>query len=81
MPTFTFLKLYPLSFSGQDPRNHKTRTANYRLWTGYKIQTRYKTQTGKYRLGVKHGLGIERGLGIKCGLLTTFVKTVLIGSR
>ena len=67
---------------------HGLRTADYGLWTGYKIRTRYKTRTGKYGLGMKHGLSIKRGLrtadcglGKKCGLLTTLVKTVLIGSR
>ena len=76
------MKIKPVSIK------HGLRTADYGLRTGYEIWTRYKTRTGKYGLGMKHGLGIKRGLwtadcglGIKCGLLTTLVKTVLIGSR
>ena len=48
----------------------------------------YKTRTADCGLGIKYGLGIKRrlrtadcALGIKYGLRTTFVKTVLIGSR
>ena len=32
-------------------------------------------------LGINYGQSIKQGLGIKCGLRTTLVKTVLIGSR
>ena len=48
---------------------YKTWTADCGLRTGYKIWTRYKVRTA------------DCGLGIKYGLRTTFVKTVLIGSR
>ena len=42
---------------------------DWKIRTGYETRARYKTRTADW------------GLGIKCGLLTTLVKTVLIGSR
>ena len=70
-----------LTVDGNFFSNFDGRRLNFRAFDSSRL-FRENLGIGQYKTWAADcGLGIKHGLGIKCGLRTTLVKAVLIGSR